>query len=196
MGWGVGNAPHPAAPRNVETGGPSGDLDRYLELTALGGDGPGSRLAVLNRSQWAGDYMAEGINAIRMDVNNFGPDDLFLRLVFEDFDGPGPPVNLALSTEAIFVAAGSGWTSILFRIAPEDLLAPFGTAAGALRNAETVRIFHNPAPEFPGPGAGPAPVNVRLGVDNIEAAAIPEPGSWLLLSGGLATIAGLRFRRS
>jgi hypothetical protein len=62
---------------------------------------------VLNDDQWTGDLLSAGIGALRMSVNNFGPDDLYLRLLFEDFEGPGPPANLALTARPIVVPAGS-----------------------------------------------------------------------------------------
>jgi hypothetical protein len=195
MGWFVGSFDHPNPPHNFPTGGPAGAGDAYLRLTASGGSGAGSRLAVLNEGQWAGDYTAAGITQIKMDVNNFGPDDLHLRLLFEDLDGPGPPVNLALSANAIILPAGSGWTSVVFPVLPGDLvLETFGTVAGALANTDTLRIFHNPNPTFPGPGAGIPPVNAVLGVDNITAA-IPEPGAVLFVAPSLGVLLALRCRR-
>ena len=80
MGWVVGEGPNPVPPVNVSTGGPAGVDDAYLQLQALGGSGAGSRLSVFNMSQWTGDFT--GVPAIGMDVNNFGPDELVLRLLF------------------------------------------------------------------------------------------------------------------
>jgi hypothetical protein len=115
-------SPNPAPPTNV-SGGPGGAGDHYLQLTALGGQGPGSRLSAINGDQWTGDYLAAGIMSISFDVNNLGPSDVYLRLAFEDFPGPPPsPPNVAFSTTAILVPAGSGWTSIAFPIRPACLL--------------------------------------------------------------------------
>jgi hypothetical protein len=55
----------------VASGGPDGVGDAYLELTSLGGIGPGSRLAVNNALQWTGDYLAEGITDVVLDANLF-----------------------------------------------------------------------------------------------------------------------------
>lgn len=183
-------------PVNILTGGPAGAGDPYLQLTATGGTGPGSRLSVLNDEQWTGNYPAAGITLIRMDVSNFGPDDLHLRLLLEDLpDEPGPPLNLALSADAIVVPAGSGWRTIEFPIAPADLLpGGIGTVAGALADVNTLRIFHNPDPTFPGPLVGIPTVNVILGVDNITA--VPEPASATLLALATTLLLTRRQRKS
>jgi hypothetical protein len=196
MGWFVpGASPNP--PSNVPTGGPLGDGDAYLSLVATGNEGPGGRLAVLNESQWTGDFST--LTAIQMTVRNFGPSDLFLRLLLEDFpETPGPPDNVALSANAIFVPTGSDWTTIVFPVTLNDLVSGgLGTVAGALADTNTLRIFHNPEPSFPGPNVGIPLVDASLGVDNITALAIPEPGTISLLAGGLlALLAARRFRRA
>lgn len=192
MGWFV-PGPSPTPPANAGSGGPGGMGDAYLLLTATGGGGPGSRLSVLNDAQWSGNYGSAGVTMITMDLNNFGPDDLYIRLLFEDFAGPGPPVNLAL-TDAVFLKAGSGWQKAAFLIGPAALTALSGTSAGALASADTIRIFHNPDPDFPGPGAGIPPVNAALGVDNITA--LPEPATGALLAAGLLALLVRRFRKT
>jgi hypothetical protein len=194
MGWHVG-MPLPFTPLNITTGGPGGAGDSFMQLTATGVAGqPGSRLSVLNTSSnWTGNYL--GIPAIQMDVNNFGPDDLSLRLLFEDLAGLGPPVNLAL-TNAAFIPANSGWRRISFSIEPADLIGtPFGTITGALMNTDTLRMFHNPGPFFFGPPDSSPVVDVVLGVDNI--APVPEPSTVALLGLGLTAMgAWRRYRRA
>ena len=189
MGWFVPGV-SPVPPANVSGGGPGGAGDAFLRLSALGAAGPGSRLSVLNDSQWTGDYLAAGVTAIRMDVNNFGPETLHLRLLFGDFDGAATPANLALSASAVIVPAGSGWMVVDFPIGLTDLVVDtFGTVMGALSDTDTLRIFHNPDPTFPGPGAGIPPVTATLGVDNISAQSlasqIPVPPIVLLVLAGL-----------
>lgn len=193
-GWAVGfgpiGSPHPAPPQAIVTGGPQGAGDGYLLLTSFAGGGPGSRLTAGNLNQWAGDYLAAGVDRIEMWVNNFGSTDLHLRLLAED-PIPGPPANVAFSADAILVASGSGWRKVAFSLKDADLIAQAGTVSGALSNATVLRLFHGVADTFPGEvSAG------QLGVDDIRAiSAIPEPGTWTLMIAGLGGI-GVLARRS
>jgi hypothetical protein len=189
MGWVTGMMLD-FTPLNIPDGGPAGAGDSYLQLNSTGDAGqPGGRLVVNNATvNWTGNF--GGISAIRMDLNNFGPTDLDLRLLFEDFAGLPPPVNLALSTEPVSLQAGSGWVTVTFPIHPGALTAPFGTAAAALANTDVVRIFHNPSPEFLGPMSSIPAVEATLGIDNITA--VPEPGFLALFAAGAAALALLR----
>ncbi len=188
QGWHVGGVQHPAPPSNEPTGGPGGAGDAFLRLTALGGIGPGSRLAAFNTAQWAGNFAAAGITAITIDVSNFGPSDLSLRLAILDPMG-GAPTNFAI-TDAVVIPAGSGWTSATFALDEASLIVLQGSAGGALANATEMRLFHNPDPDYPSPPVGPPPVNAVVGVDNIRA--VPGAGTaWVM--GGL--FVGCRRRR-
>jgi hypothetical protein len=130
-----------------------------------------------------------------MDVNNFGPADLFLRFLFVNFSGvPGmsPPSDLAWTLIPVIVPAGGGWHAVTFDISPGNLFAPLGSIAGALGGVDELRLFHNPVPAFGGPGMGAPPATAVLGIDNI--AAVPEPSALILLGSGLAWIGLLRLR--
>jgi hypothetical protein len=181
-GWRVGGVQHPAPPSNLATGGPGGAGDAFLRLTALGGAGPGSRLSAFNTAQWAGDYGAAGVGVITMDVQNFGPEELSLRLALLDPMG-GAPTNFAI-TAAVVVPAGSGWMSAAFAIDAASLIVLQGTAGGALGNATELRLFHNPNADYPSPPMGPPSVNAVVGVDNIRA--VPGVGAaWVVVGGGV-----------
>ena len=172
--WGVGNIfGNPFPPEIVLNGGPAGAGDHYLLLTADGGAGgpipdPASKLAVINQTQWAGNYLAAGVNAITMQVRNFGATDLSLRLYVAD-GTTAQPLNTAISTDPVFLPANSVWTLVTFSLAPANL-TPLrtGNVQTALANARELRLFHNPATGFPGPA-----VVASLGVDNITAAGTP-----------------------
>jgi len=177
---GLGAPPPAALPKNIPTGGPAGAGDNFLLLTAVSGSGAGSRLTVLNATQWTGNFITAGVKDIVMNVNNLGSSDLALRLLFED-STVGPPENVAFSTDAVTVPAGSGWMSVAFPITPADLTAALGDVTAALTNTTVMRLYHSPDPGFPGP-----PVIASLGVDNI--AAVPEPLTALLVGSGLVTM--------
>jgi hypothetical protein len=195
QGWTVnllGMGVHPAPPANISTGGPAGVDDNYLQLSAVGGSGAGSRLAAINLAQWAGDYIAAGVGQISMSVNNLSAVDLHLRLFVEDPMG-GPPINAAFSTNAIVVPAGSGWTTVTFSLFAGDLTAAVGSTLEALSNVTALRIFHSISPTPPGPG--PDPVVAVLGVDNIIAA-VPVPAAAGLFAAGLGWLRFTRRKRA
>lgn len=184
LDWRVGS-PHPLPPSVVAGGGPGGADDAYLLLQAEGGSGPASRLAVQNTDQWSGNYLAAGITALTMDVYNFGPASLSLRLLFDGDDGTNQA--RAWSAQPVVVPAGSGWQRVVFPILPSNLRAGSGSVNLALSSAYSVRLYHGVNSSFPG-----GSVVATLGVDNITA--VPEPASALLLALGLGALV-LRRRR-
>ena len=168
QGWSIGGTvPTQALPVNVPTGGPGGDGDAYLRLTALGASSPnvGSRLSVFNEAQWTGNYLAAGVNAITMSVKNLGTTNLSLRLVLAHFPVDGFPADLmAMSTVPVVLPTGSGWTPVVFPLRPGWLKAIAGTVQAALTTPGELRLVHNPNVSWP-----PPRVIASLGADNIKA---------------------------
>jgi hypothetical protein len=179
QGWVVGllGGSHPAPPTNIPDGGPLGAGDNYLQLTAVGGAGAGSRMTVINVSQWNGDYIGAHVNAISMDLRNLGPSDLHLRLFVAD-PMAGPPLDGAVSTLSVNLPFGGAWTSVLFPLDPGELTAVYGDVTLALKNARELRIINSSTATFPG-----EPVVALLGVDNIKALSfsVPETSSVLTI---------------
>jgi hypothetical protein len=167
-GWGAGVASlNP--PVVLPGGGPGGADDAYLQISALGGLGPGSRLTVIAGPQWAGDYISAGVDRITLQLRNLGSSDLQLRLLLEA--GPG---LTALSTTPVLLPAGGGWVAAAFDLSPAALSGP---AATVLTGVTQLRLFHASSTLFPG-----EPIVATLGVDAVSA--VPEPAAaWLLLSG-------------
>ncbi len=139
-----------------------------------------------------------------MNVRNFGPEDVTLRILLEDFEGMGPPVNLAITNDLALIPAGGEWTTVFFSLAVEDLMAGLlGTPAGALASVDVVRLFHNPDAAFPGPGAGIPPIATAVGVDNIALwggaviTPVPEPATyaWGAMFALAAAVGWRRMRR-
>lgn len=191
--WVVGllGAAHPAPPVNVATGGPAGAGDHFLRLTAVGGQGAGSRLAAINLAQWAGDYAGVGVAAISLDLINLGATDLAIRLYLENPRG-APPTDEAV-TDAMTLAAGGGWTRAVFAVDPGSLTVLAGDVGVLLGDVTALRLVHAPLAEFPGPA-----VTGVLGVDNITAqgaTAVAEPPALTLAAAGLLGLAAWTRRR-
>jgi hypothetical protein len=71
-----------------------------------------------------------------MDLNNLGPTELSMRLVFETQQPLTPEtpriLNRAFSADPIVLPVGSGWVHAVFPIALAAFIADRGTAEGAL----------------------------------------------------------------
>ena len=181
-----GGAP---APVNITTGGPAGANDNYLRITSLGGFGgfgdAGSRLTIFNRSQWLGNYIAAGVNAIEVDLLNLGATNLSIRLAFlgalPSFSGA--PAYL---TAAAVLPASSGWMHFTFSLGPGNLVAIGGPAAPntffSSGIAEVRFINEAGATNIRGD-----PVAAQLGIDNIRA--VPEPSATSFVALGVLFVA-------
>src|SRR6187549_3266277 len=82
MGW--GNGPFAPPITNFADGGPLGAGDRWIRMTADGG-GSGGRLTMFNDAptgQWSGNFIAAGVTAIQIDLNNQSAVSLSIRFAF------------------------------------------------------------------------------------------------------------------
>ncbi|WP_299492336.1 hypothetical protein, partial [Acaryochloris sp. IP29b_bin.137] len=147
QGWGIGNsATHPNPPTNVDSGGPNGADDNFLQTQAIGGAGAGSRLAFFNRgAEWTGDYTTGGVTDITASVNNQGSSNIDLRVAI---DGAG---GRFVTTEVITLAPDSSWQDATFSIEATDLTAVGGTdVAATLSDVSEIRFINSPTPSFQG----------------------------------------------
>jgi len=205
QGWTAGGGPLggvPLAPPTVVSGGAGGAADDYLQVTSTGGSGPGSRLSAINPAAWSGNYAGAGLTSIGMDLRNFGPSDLYIRLLLEDLSDLGQ-VSYAI-TAAVFLPSGSGWTDVNFSVAAADLIELQGDPAALLESVTHLRILGSGDQDWLfSPGAQPA-VIATLGVDNITpnvfgdgdgGNGVPLPSTGWLVSLGLLSAAGLARQR-
>lgn len=187
MNWANGV---PANLVNINTGGPGGAGDHYLQLSSNGNNSPGGRLTTFNLQQWLGNYIAQGVNAIEIDLRNTGTTTLNIRLAFKAQNVMNSPGYLSAP---VILTTGGGWQHFSISLAPADMIAVGGPAA------------YN---TFFSTGIGDARIINEVGttnlngdliigqvsIDNIHA--VPEPAAGALLIGsGLLLIAVRRHRR-
>lgn len=187
-GWSVGIG---SVPVQV-SGGPDGAGDAYLEPTASGGAGSGSRLTVFNALQWAGDYPTEEVGVIGLDALHVSGSDVFLRVALIG------PAGSVVSTLPIVLSPPAVWEPLEFSLAPEDLTLLDGTGGidSVLADVTQVRFLHSV--DLPGLGIGGLPsgdtVAATIGIDNITA--LPEPAGPIQSIIGLLAVATLGRRRA
>ncbi len=172
---------------NIANGGPAGAGDSYIRLTA-DGSGSGGRLTAFNNTQWLGDYIAEGVTAIEVDLINLSSVSLSVRLAFKT--GPGNvPGYVSLP---MLLPVGSGWQHFTISLAPANMRAiggpaPYNTffAAGGVGEMRFIHAVGNNtlSGDF---------VVGQLGIDNIRA--VPEPATTALMVGGILALLGVLVR--
>jgi hypothetical protein len=165
---------------NQPTGGPGGTGDRYLQLNSGGGS-----LGTYNLIQWSGNYAAAGVTRVNIDLKNFGPAPVSMRLMLFTpgcaFGGTG--CTAWSQRNATVLPPGSGWVKVEFSLAEADLVPVLGGAsyAASMANVERIHLKHDPGvqnpPGYPNPPQTPncCLVDAVLGMDNVIA--LPEP-SW------------------
>ena len=162
-GWQKG-ARSTRQPTNINTGGPSGQNDNYLQTISTGGVGADSNQVIFNTAQWSGDYVAAGITEISMQFRNTGNSTLHMRIALE---GGATTLSWFGSSQAFQVPADGNWHAASFSISESDLTRITGTQsfAAALSNVLEMRILASQSgPDFRGD-----PVSSTLGIDDIEA---------------------------
>jgi hypothetical protein len=189
MNWSEGfNSPNPPV---VVAGGPGGPTDNYMQDTATGGFGAGSRLTLFNRNQWLGNYNAAGVNVITMDLRapTTNTQDLSIRIAFKVDAGQ---FSSGYVTTTPFILDNDGaWHSATFTLSAAQMTAvgsppPFATLMEA---PGEMRLLHAVGPVLNGD-----PINAIVGVDNIQA--VPEPAGLLAAAGAAAGLAWLGRRRA
>lgn len=192
--WAMGqSAVTLASMSNQSSGGPAGVADNYLRVVSDSTASAGShKMTFFNKGQWQGDYLAAGITAIHMDLNNFtSSETLNLRLaIYGGFSDPNDASifhgGLFATTASISLDSGSGWSHVVFSLLPADLTAVSGRsgvtgndAMITLSNVLELRVLNSATPDWTG-GA----VSATLGVDHISAL-VSLPSAIVLFGSGL-----------
>jgi hypothetical protein len=153
--------------RRMADGGPGGAGDAYLRVSTRR-----YHLATKNTDQWAGNYLAAGIDAIEMDLKLIDPDRdaIEIRIMLL---GPGGTFASAKLTDPISTDA---WHRYRFGLTAADLVyVTGGGGTGDLTDTLTavrkILIRHDRAEPTP-QGNHPPHVTAALGIDNIHA--VPE----------------------
>jgi len=180
LGWATGHI-QPV----ITTGGPAGAGDNFLQFTA-DSSGSNGRLTVFNRAQWLGDYVAQGITEIDLDLENLGATPLTIRLAFKSSTANGAPSYLSAG---FALPADATWHHATFTLSAATMTALGGPAAFDTfftSGIAEVRIIN----EAGTANSNGDPVTSTLGVDNIQA--VPEPASPALLLLGCGLVFFLR----
>ena len=163
QGWVNGSAGDD--PDNMDNGGPLGQGDSYLHVSAVGGGGPLSRLVVYNTNQrWTGNFASAGVSAVRMDLKNFSSQPLSMRIAFRETGG-----TWYATTTPFTLAPDNAWHEATFNVSNVSIVSGGSTPVPTgLTQVNEFLILHSPSPDFRG-----ASISAAFGVDNITA--VPEP---------------------
>jgi hypothetical protein len=182
QGWEEGEGlgtPNPNPPTNVADGGPNGAGDNYLENVSAGGAGSGSKQIIFNTgANWTGNYAANGINLVRLDVqvedSSEGP--LHLRFAYEGLGG-----TRLVSTDAVVVPNDGTWHTVEFHINPTafSVVAGAGDYFTTIGDVSEVRIIHAPA----GPAWSATAYDGTVGYDNISTMSVSFFEGWIWETG-------------
>jgi hypothetical protein len=161
----------------VNTGGPSGESDNFLQLTA-DGSGSSGKLTVFNRAQWLGDYISQGITGIDLDLENLGATPLTIRLAFKSSTANGAPSYLSAG---FTLPADATWHHATFTLSAATMTALGSPAAFdtfCSSGIAEMRIIN----EAGATNSNGDTVTSTLGVDNIQAVPEPNPTTLALLT--------------
>jgi PEP-CTERM motif len=189
LGWTNGGVNSPIV---VVGGGPLGAGDNFLQMMAMGGIGPGSRLISFNRTRWSGNFLAAGtpgavVTSVAMDLKVTSGPPLKIRIAMKSGTLRTDPGYT--STTPFDLPADGAWHHADFGIDAASLTAIGGPTplSTFLQNVIEFRILHSFAPALDGDS-----IAANLGVDNITPVGVPEPSALVLAGAGVLTLARRR----
>ena len=155
------------SPPATASGGPVGTGDLYLKNSSTGFFGPDSRMAILNRTQWTGNYLAEGIDEIDIDLANVGSSDMDIRIALSNTTGPAN--TWYASGTAFHLPADGLWRSATFGLTTSDLAIVSGAGSDPLANVLGSVLEFRIVSAAEAPNFRADAIAGVLGVDNITA---------------------------
>ena len=125
------------SPTNI---GPGTNGNHSLLISSSGGAGLDGEFIIWNDNhQWAVDWTANEIFTIKLDILNFGANDLSLRIGIDSDDG-----GRFVTNSPIFVPAGVPSRQYAIPVSPCDFASVGGWDINAtLNNVQYFQIFHN-----------------------------------------------------
>jgi len=163
----------------VGVGGPGGAGDHFLLIDAMGFSSAFSKLVSFNPTQWTGNYIAAGVNAVEMDLKaisidpSSGISSLTVRIAFRSQTGILVTKGSSgyVSTNSVSLPVDGLWHHAVFNFSS---LIPINSTMTGLPPAPLATFLTGPA-EFrilhlvnPNAVIGDI-VKASLGIDNIHA---------------------------
>lgn len=145
-------------------------------------------IATYNTAQWAGDYIAAGVTAFEVDLNQLaGPDTLKVRMVIWGDGG--------MWASKLLTPLSTGWSPYRFDLSDSAMVSVDGggSLSATLQNVTRIQLRH----DYPSPtpvGYHPEHISATLGVDNFEAVPEPETLAYFGVSGVVIYLARSRGR--
>jgi hypothetical protein len=165
LGWSEG-ASSPNPPANISDGGPGGTGDNYLRNQSSGTVLAGSRMIQFNTAQWTGNYVAAGIDRIRISFKVEGSQALPMRLAFQG----GPLSTRFATTEVRMIPADQTWHTVDFNLGSLTRISGSESVNDVLSDVQMLRILAATNAAWEGDIVAAA-----LCVDDIEARHIEAP---------------------
>jgi len=218
-GWTYGGSSAKADPSILPKVVQEANGNKYLQVTSTGGGtsgrGPGSRMSVINETEWRGNYNSAGVGSVLAKMKNMGDESLYMRAAFttrtlEEW-------HFAASDTYLELPADGKWYDLSFAIDAENITAFLGNSGECcftkwdfdeVMGGVNQFKFHN------GKDAhfwGGAKISSVLGIDDIsvssevsqsiilsagELAPVPVPAAAWLFMTGLLGVAGISRKRT